>query len=68
VDADLTVAALLSTDARGTWEVIEIWTLPGEARLPMTEFRRRLGVFQVTAGLPWALFPDDIRPDTAGVR
>jgi hypothetical protein len=40
----------------------------GDARLPMAEFRRRLGVYQVAGGLPWALFPDDVRPDTAGVR
>ena len=67
-ETDLTVAALLSTNPQGTWQVIEIWTLPGDARLPMAEFRRRLGIFQMSAGLPWALFPDDIRPDTAGVR
>jgi hypothetical protein len=67
-ETDLTVAALLSTDPQGAWQVIEIWTLPDDARLPMAEFRRRLGVFQVAGGMPWALFPDDIRPDTAGVR
>jgi hypothetical protein len=67
-ETDLTVAALLSASPDGAWQVNEIWTLPGDARLPMAEFRRRLGVFQVAGGLPWALFPDDIRPDTAGVR
>jgi hypothetical protein len=67
-ETDLTVAALLSTGPDGAWQVAEIWTVPGDARLPMAEFRRRLGVYQVAGGMPWALFPDDIRPDTAGVR
>ena len=67
-ETDLTVAALLSTSPAGAWQVNELWTLPNDARLPMAEFRRRLGVFQVAGGLPWALFPDDLRPDTAGVR
>jgi len=71
-ETDLTVAALLSTSfgtgPGGAWQVIEIWTLPGDGRLPMAEFRRRLGVYQAGGGLPWALFPDDVRPDTAGVR
>ena len=67
-ETDLTVAALLSTSPTGAWQVNEIWTLPGDARLPMAEFRRRLGIFQAGGGLPWALFPDDLHPDTAGVR
>jgi hypothetical protein len=67
-ETDLTVAALLTTNVGAGWQVVELWTLPGDARLPMAEFRRRLGVFQVAGGLPWALFPDDVRPDTAGVR
>ena len=65
-ETDLTVAALLFTNAAGAWQVVEIWTLPGDARLPMAEFRRRLGVYQLSGGLPWALFPDDIPPDTTG--
>ena len=67
-ETDLTVAALLSRSPAGDWQVNEMWTLPGDARLPMAEFRRRLGVYQVAGGLPWALFPDDVRPDTVGVR
>ena len=67
-ETDLTVAALLSTGPAGAWQVVEVWTLPDDARLPLAEFRRRLGVFQAAGGLPWALFPDDLRPDTSGVR
>jgi hypothetical protein len=67
-ETDLTVAALLSTSGDGAWQVVEIWTLVDDARLPMAEFRRRLGVYQAAGGLPPALFPDDLRPDAAGPR
>ncbi|MDF1505201.1 hypothetical protein [Roseisolibacter sp. H3M3-2] len=61
-ETDLTVAALLSTDAAGAWQVVELWSLPDDQRLPMPEFLRRLGAYQAAAGLPAALFPDDLRP------
>lgn len=62
-ETDLTAAALLELQAApGTWQVIETWTLPGDARLPLAEFTRRLAVYQASVGLPAALFPDDLAP------
>ena len=62
-ETDLTVAALLTRDAAtARWRVVEHWTLPTEDRLPLAEFRRRLGAHQASARLPASLFPDDLAP------
>lgn len=68
-ETDLTAAALLELQAAtGAWQVIEVWTLPGDARLPLAEFTRRLGIYQASVGLPAALFPDDLAPAPAAAR
>jgi hypothetical protein len=63
-ETDLSVMALLvlpEGEARGAWAVTEIWTLPWEPKLPLTDFTRRVRARAEAGQFPAALLPDDLR-------
>lgn len=55
-ETDLTVKALLHEEG-GRWRVRALWTLPGNERLPLHEFERRLAGLRARWQLPAGLFP-----------
>lgn len=63
-ETDLTAMALLQR-AKGTptgrWRVVELWTLPTEARRAHADFTRAVLERQRRAGFPAGLVPDELR-------
>lgn len=55
-ETDLTVKALLHEED-GRWRVRALWSLPGNERLPLHEFERRLAGLRARWQLPAGLFP-----------
>ncbi|WP_374692584.1 hypothetical protein [Accumulibacter sp.] len=55
-ETDLTVKALLREED-GRWRVRALWSLPGNERLPLREFERRVGELRLRWQLPAGLFP-----------
>ena len=55
-ETDLTVKALLREED-GRWRVRALWSLPGNERLSLRQFERRLGELRARWQLPAGLFP-----------
>ncbi|MBN8454762.1 hypothetical protein [Accumulibacter sp.] len=55
-ETDLTVKALLREED-GRWRVRALWSLPGNERLPLRQFERRIGDLRARWQLPAGLLP-----------